>query len=104
MGSKNLTVVAYARAKPGKEEEVCKELMHLVTETHKEPGCVNYDMHVNLDDKGYFIFYENWRTREEWEQHMKMPYLEKWINELAPELCTEAPDITLWEMVDPEEG
>jgi hypothetical protein len=34
---------------------------------------------------------------------MKMPYLEKWINELAPALCTEAPDITLWEMVDPDE-
>ena len=46
MPDKKLTVVAYVKSKPGKMEEVKKELMHLVVETHKEPGCINYDCHV----------------------------------------------------------
>jgi quinol monooxygenase YgiN len=101
MADKKLTIVACVKAKPGKLEEVKKELMHLVVETHKEPGCINYDCHIKEDDPSSFLFYENWVNRAEWEKHMEMPYLKKWIDELAPELCEDSPDITLWEMQEP---
>ncbi len=101
MPDKKLTVVAYVKSKPGKIEEVKKELMHLVVETHKEPGCINYDCHVKEDDPTTFLFYENWKNKEVWEKHMEMPYLKRWINELAPGLCEDSPEITLWKMQAP---
>ncbi len=32
-------------------------------------------MLVSNEDPGTFIFYENWRTKAEWDQHMKSPHL-----------------------------
>jgi quinol monooxygenase YgiN len=95
-------VVAYAKAKPGKEEEVRKEFLYLVAETRKEPGCVVDNLHESLDKKDYYFFYQNWVNREEWEKHMKTPHIQRWFNELAPVLCEQSSaDITMWEMVVP---
>ena len=102
--NKKLTVVAVVYVKPGFEEQTKKELLKLVPLTHQEPGCINYDMHVNIDletlkeNPRIFLFYENWRSREDWDLHMKMPYLRNWIN-MAPQL-TEKIDLTIWEMQD----
>ncbi|MBX9693271.1 MAG: antibiotic biosynthesis monooxygenase, partial [Cyanobacteria bacterium] len=43
-----VTVVAKLIAKPGMEERALEEFKILVRETHKEPGCINYDLHVSL--------------------------------------------------------
>jgi quinol monooxygenase YgiN len=94
-----LTVLAIIKAKPGMEDLTRKELLSLVPQTHKEPACINYDMHVSLDDKGLFMFYENWTSRELWEKHMQMPYLVRWSNEVAPKVCAKDPDLTLWKML-----
>ena len=47
--NKKLTVVAVVYAKPGFEKQVEQELLKLVPLTRKEPGCLQYDMHVNID-------------------------------------------------------
>jgi quinol monooxygenase YgiN len=105
--NKKLTVLAIVYVKPGFEDKAEKEMMKLVPLTHQEPGCINYDMHVSVgvtpDDYGkknrnLYMFYENWRSREDWDLHMQMPYLQRWINEIAPKV-TEKIDLTIWEMV-----
>lgn len=100
--NKKLTVVAVVYVKPGFEEQTKKELLKLVPLTHQEPGCINYDMHVNIDletlkeNPRIFLFYENWRSREDWDLHMKMPYLKNWFD-MAPNV-TEKIELTIWEM------
>ena len=74
-GSAPLTIVAQLKAKPGKEKELQQVLQALVEPTRHEQGSVNYDMHVSNEDPGLFLFYENWRTKEEWDRHMKSPHL-----------------------------
>ena len=101
MADKKLTVVAKCKAKPDKVEFVRKELDHLVVETNKEPGCINYYYHVNKDDETLFLFYENWQNRAEWEKHMEMPYLKKWFEETSIGVLEGEPEISLWEMVEP---
>ncbi len=102
--NKKLTVVAVVHVKPGFEDKVKQELLKLVPLTHKEPGCLQYDMHVNIDldtlkvNPRMYLFYENWRSREDWDLHMKMPYLKTWFD-MAPKV-TEKIELTIWEMYE----
>lgn len=105
--NKKLTVLAIVYVKPGFEDQVEKELLKLVPLTRREPGCLQYDMHVNVGIEWYdymvenrrmYMFYENFRSREDWDLHMKMPYLKDWFD-MAPKV-TEKIDLFIWEMVD----
>ena len=73
--SKQLTVVATARAKPGMEEELGKRLLALVEPSRAEEGCISYDMHQSKDDPAVWMAYENWRSEEDLARHFEMPYL-----------------------------
>jgi quinol monooxygenase YgiN len=70
-----VTVVAEIVAKPGKEDELKDCLLALIEPTRKEDGCVQYDLHQNTSEAGRFVFYENWRSREELERHLQSPHL-----------------------------
>jgi quinol monooxygenase YgiN len=70
-----VTLVAYLKAKAGKEAELRKTLMGLVGPTRKEAGCINYHLHISQDDPRVFMFYENWRSKPDLDAHLKMPYL-----------------------------
>lgn len=70
-----LTIVADIRALPGKAELVKAELQKLVPITLAENGCLQYDLHQDNEDPHHFLFYENWETRELWQDHMNAPHL-----------------------------
>ncbi len=83
-----LTVVAEMLAKPGKEEALKTQLLAMVAETHKEEGCVQYDLHVSTKEPGRFIFYENWTSEETLDRHSKSPHLTA-FGKVAPEFLAE---------------
>ena len=70
-----LTILAQITAEPGKEALVRAELEKLVPITQAEAGCLQYDLHVDNDNRGFFVFYENWESCELWQTHMKAPHL-----------------------------
>ncbi len=112
---KKITVFARIKVKPQFSERAKYFLLNKVLPpTRQEPGCINYDMHqgvgtepdnymTNID--GYLMFYENWRSREDWDKHMNMPYLLEW-SELCngkpgkEGVCAEPPEVTIWEMIE----
>ncbi len=98
MADKKLTVVARIKAKPGKEETVHKALMALVGPTRTEYGCVNYDLHRSQDDESLFLFYENWTSKKDLDEHLAMPYLKGFLDR-AGEILAEPVHISLWEMI-----
>ena len=73
--SKPLTIVARIKSKPGRENELAAELIKLVAPTLVEAGCLQYDMHRDCEDPGNFLFFENWKTKEQWLAHMESPQL-----------------------------
>jgi quinol monooxygenase YgiN len=79
MQNKKLTVLALIRAKEGMEETVRQELLSLVNPTRSELGCINYDLHQAHDDKSLFVFFENWKSKEDLEKHLGMPYLRAFL-------------------------
>lgn len=98
MKNQKVTVLAMAKAKEGMEETVRKELLSLVNPTRSEPGCINYDLHQAHDDKSLFIFYENWKSKEDLDKHLGMPYL-KALLEKADSLLAKPIEVTLLEMI-----
>lgn len=98
MGDSNLTVVARIKAKPGLEDRVREALMALVNPTRKEAGCINYDLHQSRGDKTLFLFYENWTSKKDLDDHLDMPYLRDFLGK-ADTLLAQPVEIGLFEMI-----
>lgn len=98
MAEKKLTVVARIKAKAGMEAKVKEVLLGLVAPTRQEAGCINYDLHQALDDKSLFVFYENWLSKKDLDEHLQTPHLQAFLAKVD-DLLAEPVDITLWEMI-----
>jgi len=75
MSETPLTIVAKIEAHEGKGNMVKTELLKLIAPTRAENGCINYDLHQDTTNDHLFLFYENWASRELWQQHMKSPHI-----------------------------
>ncbi len=93
-----VTVVARIRAKAGKEDLVREHLMALIAPTRAEAGCITYDLHQAAEEKGLFLFYENWVSKEALDEHLATPHLEG-FKRVADQILVEPLDITLWELI-----
>ena len=74
-----LTIVAHITAEADRIDLVKAELEKLVPVTLKEEGCIQYDLHQDNDNPAYFMFYENWETRDLWQAHMNAPHLAAYV-------------------------
>lgn len=74
-----LTIVARILAKEGKATFIKQELLKLIETTRAENGCVNYDLHQDNENENLFLFYENWESRELWQQHMQNDHLAEYM-------------------------
>lgn len=83
-----LTVIAYMKAAPGKTDELRRELQDLIETTHREAGCVNYDLHESIEEPGKFFFHENWESEEHLDAHLAAPHLVRFAG-LIPNLLDE---------------
>ena len=98
MADNKVTVLARFRAKAGMEEQLKQAIMACVAPTRAEAGCINYDLHQRVEDKGDLILYENWRSKKDLDVHLEMPYLQE-LKAKAEQLCSQPIEISLWEMV-----
>lgn len=87
-----LVVVATITAKPGKEQEVKDLLLSVIEPTRAERGNVLYTLHQGTDDPATFVFYENWTSRAELDEHLASPGLQAGLAALA-DLVAAAPVI-----------
>ncbi len=73
--TKTLTIVAHIEAKKDKVDLVKSELTKLIEPTLNEEGCIQYDLHQDNDNPSIFLFFENWKNRELWQDHMKTDHI-----------------------------
>jgi quinol monooxygenase YgiN len=74
-----LTIVANITAKSDKIDLVKAELLKLIDITRAEEGCINYDLHQDIENPAHFMFYENWASRELWQAHMEGQHLADYL-------------------------
>ena len=74
-----LTIVANIIAKQSHIQLVKNELLKLIEITRLEDGCINYDLYQDNENKTNFMFYENWESKELWQQHMNNDHLKSYV-------------------------
>jgi quinol monooxygenase YgiN len=94
-----VTVIAYHRAKAGKERALRDALLAVCAPTRAEKGCINYDLHVSPDDPGLLVFHENWKLKADLDAHLASSHIDA-FRAIAPELLAEPPNITLWSEIE----
>lgn len=92
MQNKELTVIAILKSKPEMLTETKAMLLGFVELTRQEAGCIRYDLHQNISEPTTFIFYETWRSKEDLDLHLKMPYIMSGFAK-AEQLLAQAPQI-----------
>ncbi len=70
-----LTIVARIEAKKDQIDLIKSELIKLIEPTRREAGCIQYDLHQDNENPEIFLFYENWESRELWQNHMNNDHL-----------------------------
>ena len=96
--SEMLTVIAHARAKPGKEAQAREILQALVAPTRLEEGCIDYDLHQSADDPSSFVFYENWTSPAALEAHARSPHITHFRG-ICAESLLEPPVLSRWRLL-----
>lgn len=67
--------VAIFVAKPGEEAKLEALLQTLVEPTRQEPGCLQYDLHVDIKEPRRFVFIERWESEEALAGHGKTAHI-----------------------------
>lgn len=67
-------IVAVLTAKTGQADNLRQTLMDLVPMVVKEPGCIKYSLHEDINSPGVFVFYETWTDQLAIDAHGKTPY------------------------------
>jgi quinol monooxygenase YgiN len=93
-----VTVIAFHKALPGKEEALKQSLLALCVPTRAEKGCINYDFHESVDDPARLVIHENWTSKADLDAHLRSQHIES-FRRRADELLAEPPQITLWKEI-----
>ena len=80
---KNIIIVATIKVKAGFKDEVYSELLKLHKATHElDEGCIQYDLHKNLDDENSFTFVETWENAEFLAEHEKKEHFINFVSKV----------------------
>lgn len=64
-----LFMIVALHAKKGKEDELKRDLIAVVEPSRKEEGSLRYELFVDQDDAGRFVFVEQWASAESQQKH-----------------------------------
>lgn len=70
-----LTNLAFFRARRGQTKALGAALAALVEPTRGEAGCLNYDLYQSIENTEIWFVYENWRSMQDLDSHMKSVHL-----------------------------
>ena len=88
MTKNNTQVVCVAefRALEGKTDALIDALHVLMKPTHKEPGCIRYELNQREDDPRWVTFIEKWKDQKTFDEHCAMPYITQNFSDVRPKL------------------
>jgi len=81
--------VAEFRAREGKTDDLIDALHILMEPTHKEKGCLRYELNQRTDDPRWITFIEKWTDKPTFDKHCAMPYITHYFDDVRPQLVEE---------------
>jgi quinol monooxygenase YgiN len=86
----NLTVVLKSKEEfTGKIKELLEKL---VENSRQESGCLQYDLHQNIENPTIFILHEVWENKVIFDLHNSQHYVKDFFK-LTPNLLKENPEV-----------
>ena len=82
--SDQIRVVAFVTVQPGTEARMEAAARACIEETRREPGCLSYVLHRDLENPRRFVFVETWRDAAALDGHFKQPHLAALMAEAQP--------------------
>lgn len=76
-------VLAFARAKQGRGEELEKAFREAMPPTHAEEGCVKYALQRGQENKDEFVMVEKWTSKAALDLHLKAPHIQVLFKKLS---------------------
>jgi quinol monooxygenase YgiN len=75
------------------KEEFTSEIFPLLVDLHKsthenDKGCIQYDLHKNLEDKNSFTFIETWENMEVLDAHMRTEHFLSFVKSVENKLVS----------------
>ncbi len=86
MDKDTVHIVAHIVARKGEEREIQEELEKLVEPSRAEPGCMRYELLVNQDNPGAFVFLQEYRSDEAFQLHMDSKHIRAALADVVPRL------------------
>ena len=84
-----LTLVATLIPRPEAAAEFVSIINGLIAPTLEEDGCLSYDFHQSNDNPDEFVLIEQWRSRQDLDDHFQQPYTLAAIKRFPAILATE---------------
>ncbi len=81
-------VIATLTVRPEKRADFLDNARTVIAATHKEEGCVSYDLHSSITEPNVFVFVERWSSRDALEAHFGTPHLGEW-RRISADLITD---------------
>jgi quinol monooxygenase YgiN len=91
-----VTVVAFVRARGGKEAELIRVTEALVPKVRQEAGNLLCQAHRGLEVPGILLFYEIFESAAAFEAHKAAPHTKQWSIDIEP-LAAEPVEVMLLE-------
>jgi quinol monooxygenase YgiN len=85
--SKPFTLVVHLQLKEGMQDKFEKAFAKASKETHKEKGCLVYDLNRDAKDPTRYLVYERWKCLGDLEDHLKTPHITTLLADLKDMLA-----------------
>lgn len=79
-----LVIVARVQARQGAASQLVAAQGALVAVVRQQPGCLQYDLFEDEAQPGRVVFFERWRDRAAWEQHMRGAHMDAFRANAGP--------------------
>jgi quinol monooxygenase YgiN len=87
------------RIKPENVDAFMRKLAENATAARKEPGCRQFDVVVDPDDRTHMMLYEVYADDRAFEAHQQTPHFKKYVAEAVPLLASRVRHV--WKRVEP---
>jgi quinol monooxygenase YgiN len=99
MTEKKLLVLARFKARAGVQGQLKSILQQMAKEAAHDRGCLRFDLLQNEKDDTLFMFSECWASRQDLENHVKMPYISVCRDKRRAYLDGD-PEVTTWWVIN----
>lgn len=83
-GTSPLVTIAKHRAAPGKADELERRMLEDLAATRAEPGCLQFHIHRDREDRDQFVIYEVWRDPDALKAHFETDMVQAFVRDSAP--------------------